>query len=1226
MVAKTAGRALLFTFFSLGLSAQTTALSFRPVAAEFSSSLNRIIMISESPNLLHIYSPDSGTDTTVSLAMAPLSLSVSPDGLHAAVGHDAQISYVNLSSATVTRVYPVTMTVEKIVLGPAYVYAISGSVASYSINLSTGAATATWAVSSCSRPRLNPAGTAIYCIRTGSPSDIQHVDVSTGLITTQTDSPYHGDYSFCGGIWFSPDGKRVYDGCATIVQSSSDSSLDMTYVSSFSDFSSLNSLSQSAVSSHIALIPKWSSYYYPTETTDTDTEIRLFDSAYLRYEGRLVLPTFPGPTANVTSHGRWVFHSADGTLLYAVIQADTSAGIAYDYAVHIVRLASPLACSPQFAASSATATGDGIIQTVGITADAGCLYTATTSSAWIDLLSGYYGSGSGTLSYHVRPNHTASSRTGAITLGSQTFTITQPAAAATAGFRPVSYSVLATGYSKALDRLVTISTSPAALHIVNPATLDEQMVSLVLKPLSVSVRPDGLQAAVGHDGWISIVDLQTAAVVKIIPIITDVAHILLAANGYAYAFPAREWSDIYSVLVSTGTVTATSAIYDGRIPFLLPNTNYVYLTSSGWTSKKTIASGIIASATGSAPSSCGHYWSTEAGDRLITACATLYRSSSITTEDGEYSGTLSGAGTLRGAAASDTRRTLAVIPGFSGATATDGLSLWLYGYDYLALSGQLPLTQLTVNSASVATRGQYLTWNSDASKLYVVSKADSSAGLTSDSAVQVITANDSATCSISVPSGGGVGSGITYSSFAVTTGSACMWLASSNVPWITITAGGAGLGSGPVSFTVAANASTSSRQGLITVGSSTYTVTQAGLTYSISGTVTRGGAAVAGVTVSLTGSATASTATDSSGRYSFSGLAPGGSFVVTAVRSSIYNFNPGTWAFASLAADQTADFTAVARTPSAVFRNATGSIELIRSGATTLYNAGGIFASNPSASQNSSGNTFVVARDTYNAIWANVFDNSTSSWGSWGYGGGATQGKPAIAVAANGTAYIAVRDSWNSYWITSYTAGSGFGSWTYLAGIFSTDPVMTACSDGSVYVVGRDSWRSLWSARYVPSTATFQGWKFGGGIIQGSPSITCGTDNVVYMAVRDDWNSLWMARISGDNWLGWSYGGGIMNGDPFAVATGSGTVQTVIRDSGGVVWSLGYTEGTSAGWLNWVMTGGVLQDFSPAGNVGDLYITGRDGNNTLWWYQASSSQWTAAGNAGVAAGPLTAAP
>ena len=37
--------------------AQSTTLNFRPVAAEFSTPLNRIIMISASPNQLHIYGP-----------------------------------------------------------------------------------------------------------------------------------------------------------------------------------------------------------------------------------------------------------------------------------------------------------------------------------------------------------------------------------------------------------------------------------------------------------------------------------------------------------------------------------------------------------------------------------------------------------------------------------------------------------------------------------------------------------------------------------------------------------------------------------------------------------------------------------------------------------------------------------------------------------------------------------------------------------------------------------------------------------------------------------------------------------------------------------------------------------------------------------------------------------------------------------------------------------------
>ena len=313
------------------------------------------------------------------------------------------------------------------------------------------------------------------------------------------------------------------------------------------------------------------------------------------------------------------------------------------------------------------------------------------------------------------------------------------------------------------------------------------------------------------------------------------------------------------------------------------------------------------------------------------------------------------------------------------------------------------------------------------------------------------------------------------------------------------------------------------------------------------------------------------------------------------------------------------------RTPTAVFRDTNNSIRLTRQGTATLYNGGGVFAGDPSSSQNANGDTFVVARDNSNALWAGVFNANTLSWGSWTYGAGITKGVPALAVAASGTAYIAARDNWNSYWLTSYTQGGGFGSWTYLAGIFSTDPVMAACGDGSMYIVGRDNWRSLWSGRYVPGSG-FQGWQYGGGIIQGNPAVTCGTDNTVYVAVRDDWNSLWMARVQGNSWLGWSYGGGIMNGDPQAAAGGNGTIYTVLRDSGGVVWYRGYTEGTSGGWQSWVMTGGMLQSVAPAANAGDLYIAGRDGKNDLWWYRATGNQWTNIGNRGIAAGPLAAVP
>ena len=65
-------------------------------------------------------------------------------------------------------------------------------------------------------------------------------------------------------------------------------------------------------------------------------------------------------------------------------------------------------------------------------------------------------------------------------------------------------------------------------------------------------------------------------------------------------------------------------------------------------------------------------------------------------------------------------------------------------------------------------------------------------------------------------------------SFSVNTQSCCAWSASSNVSWITITSGSSGTGNGTVSYSVAANTSTSQRSGNLTVAGKIFTVTQSG--------------------------------------------------------------------------------------------------------------------------------------------------------------------------------------------------------------------------------------------------------------------------------------------------------------------------------------------------------------------------------------------------------------
>ncbi len=94
----------------------------------------------------------------------------------------------------------------------------------------------------------------------------------------------------------------------------------------------------------------------------------------------------------------------------------------------------------------------------------------------------------------------------------------------------------------------------------------------------------------------------------------------------------------------------------------------------------------------------------------------------------------------------------------------------------------------------------------------------------------------------------------------VTVANGCAWTATSNAAWLTINSGATGNGNGAVGFTAAANPTTSSRTGTLTVAGQTFTVTQDPLpcTYSITPTAqsfpATGGNGTVNVT-SLTGCA-----------------------------------------------------------------------------------------------------------------------------------------------------------------------------------------------------------------------------------------------------------------------------------------------------------------------------------------------------------------------------------
>lgn len=311
-------------------------LNFTVVDAEYSKSMDKIIMVSSVPgNQLHIYDPLTNVDTSVALNLAPTSVSVSPDGLFAAVGHNAWISYVDLSAGALVKTIPVTADVLDLVLaGNGYVYAfprIDQWVQIHGVNIATGAETLSTGMSiyAGTKAKLHPGGTSIYGAWNGlSPSDIEKYDISAGTPVYLYNSPYHGDYSMCGDLWMSEDGLRIFTKCGNVFNATNLQSTDMVYGGALQNLSLIRHLSHSSATAKIVAIPdnSWN-------TTNSDNEVRVFGYDFLTFEQSIKLPNFVVGNAQYPGHGRFVFHSSSGAGYFVVLQAEAGSGMLYDYGV-----------------------------------------------------------------------------------------------------------------------------------------------------------------------------------------------------------------------------------------------------------------------------------------------------------------------------------------------------------------------------------------------------------------------------------------------------------------------------------------------------------------------------------------------------------------------------------------------------------------------------------------------------------------------------------------------------------------------------------------------------------------------------------------------------------------------------------------------------------------------------------------------------------------------------
>lgn len=745
---------------TVSVSHHFTGLDFRVTDAEYSAALELLVMVSADDNSLRTYNPVDRSMTSLSLAMAPTALSISPDGLSAAVGHDGWISIVDLVANTVLKTFAVTTDVLDLVLdGNGYVHAFprtdqwerirSIDIASELETLHSGNS-----IRAGTLARLHPDGVSIYGADNGlSPSDIEKYDISTGTANYLYDSPYHGDYTFCGELWIGEQGLRIYTACGNVFKSSPLQAEDMVYNGALENADgTVVSLSHTQEAQQVAAI-----FNKPLGPGfNSDSSIRFYEDSFLNETGTFVLPEFVIALNGHAAHGKKVFYNSDGSQYMAIVQADNSSGLLDDFAI----VASPSNGDP-IGVNKAPIANAGLNRAVVLPAvvdlDASASSDANGDSltyAW-RVIDAPAGSAAGLVNASSVAAQITPDLEGVYTIGlivhdgllfSNEDSISINAVNSISPFLlQLDYRISDAEYSDALDRIISVSASDKKLYSFDTANYQQTELALPLTPTTVGVSPDGLKAAVGHNGWITYVDLVSNSIIKTFAVTTDVFDIVLDAYGYVHAFPRiDQWERIRSVNLASEieSLHGGNSIRAGTYVRRHPDGNSIYGADNGLSPSDIEKYDISVSPVRYLSDSpyhgtynfCGNLWITEDGLRIITRCGNAFRSSSDPLLDMTYNGKLEN---WTGSIASLNHSIEAgKIASIKTGSLTD-TEIRFYNDDFLTEAGTAALPPFQTPGGDFVSHGKFVFYNSAGTRVFAVVQADSSSALLNDFGIAV---------------------------------------------------------------------------------------------------------------------------------------------------------------------------------------------------------------------------------------------------------------------------------------------------------------------------------------------------------------------------------------------------------------------------------------------------------------------------------------------------------
>lgn len=215
----------------------------------------------------------------------------------------------------------------------------------------------------------------------------------------------------------------------------------------------------------------------------------------------------------------------------------------------------------------------------------------------------------------------------------------------------LSTDVIDAEYSKVTDQLVYVSSNPSAVNIFTSSTGVTESIPLSYTPTCVSISQDGKTAAVGHDGYITYVNLNSKSIINSFDVSCYAIDIVLGNNKWAYVFPERDqWTYIRCINMNISDnneyLQTGNTIYAGARGRLQPSSNYIYGANNGLSpsdiEKYNTQNGIAEYSYdspyhGDYPMD-GNLWFSEDGTRIFTKGKTVLKTSEIKSQDMLYNG------------------------------------------------------------------------------------------------------------------------------------------------------------------------------------------------------------------------------------------------------------------------------------------------------------------------------------------------------------------------------------------------------------------------------------------------------------------------------------------------------------------------------------------------------------------------------------------------------------